>query len=208
MFSSVSMSNAKVLGGIGALLALLASVPNVGWLFGLAGFVMILLAIRTISRVVNDRGICTNMRNAVILGIGAIAVGGVTAAGAIYGVLGMGSFTGTRFVFLPNITVQDWFGLAMVVASGLIAMWVILVASAVMVRRSFSAMASRLNINTFKTAGLLYLIGAATAIIGVGLILLFIAEIVLAISFFSIKEDGQQQAVPQGTPAPTVSQSL
>src|SRR5438552_1348105 len=67
-----SISDARVLGGIGSILVLLSAVPNVGWLLGIAGFVMILLAIRNISQTVGDKKIYNNMLTAVILGIGAI----------------------------------------------------------------------------------------------------------------------------------------
>ncbi len=190
---SSKLSDVRMLGGVGALLVLLAAVPSVGFLLGISGLVLILLAVRKISQGVDDRGIYTNMRNAVLLGIGAIAVAGVTAVGAIYNVLGMGSFTGTKFVFSPNIPVQEFFGLAVIIVAGLVSIWAILVASAVFIRRSYSSIASKLNVNMFKTAGLLYLIGAATAIIGVGFIILFVAEILLVISFFSISE---QQSYP------------
>jgi uncharacterized membrane protein len=182
------LSDVKVLGGIGALLVLLAAVPNVGWLLGIAGLVLVLLAIRKISQAVSDRSIYTNMRNAVILGIGAIGVAAVTVAGAIYKVLGMGSLSGTGFAFSPNIPVQQFFGLALIVVAGLVSIWVILVCSALFVRRSYNSIASKLNVNMFKTAGLLYLIGAATAVIGVGLLLIFVSQILLAIAFFSIQD--------------------
>ena len=54
----------------------------------------------------------------------------------------------------------------------------------------------------FETAGLLYLIGAATAIIGIGFVLILVAEILLAVSFFSISE---QPKVPQANQAQTVT---
>jgi uncharacterized membrane protein len=183
-----SISDAKVLGGIGAILVLLAAVPNVGWLLGIAGFVMILLAIRNVSQAVGDNKIYNNMLTAVILGIGAIAVGTVTVVGAVFHVLEMGSFVGSHFVLAPHIAVGDWFGLAVTVVGGLLAVWGLLVASAVFVRRSYGSMASKLNVKMFDTAGLLYLIGAATTIIGVGFFVILVAEILLAVSFFSIAE--------------------
>jgi uncharacterized membrane protein len=188
------LSDAKVLGGIGSVLVLLAVVPNIGWLLGIAGFIMILLAIKNISRVANDKKIFNNMLTAVVLAIVAIAVGTVTVIGAVYHVLGMGSFVGSRFVPAANIPVGDWIGLAAAVIGGLLAVWAILVTSAAFVRRTYNSIAFKLNTNKFRAAGLLYLIGAATAIIGVGFLLIWVAEILLAVSFFSIPE---QRSVPQ-----------
>jgi uncharacterized membrane protein len=197
-----SISDAKVLGGIGAILVLLAAVPNIGWLFGIAGFVMILLAIRNISQAVGDNKIYNNMLIAVVLGIGAIAVGTVTVVGAIVHVLGMGTFVGSRFVPPTHLVVGDWLGLAVAVIGGLLAVWALLVASAVFLRRTYSSMASKLNVKMFDTAGLLYLIGAATAIIGVGFIVILVAEILLAVSFFSIPE---QPHIVQAQPVSNMS---
>lgn len=189
-----SLSNAKLLGGIGSILVLLTVVPNVGWLFGIAGLVMILLAIKDISQVVSEKNIFSNMKNAIVLTVGAIAVGTVTVIGTVYHVLSLGSFEGTRFVLASNITPSEWFSLAIAAIGGLLAVWGLLVASAFFVRRSLGLVASKLNVKRFETAGLLYLIGAATAVIAVGFVIIFAAEILLAISFFSIED---QSAPPQ-----------
>ena len=116
-----SLSDAKVLGGIGSILVLFTAVPNVGWILGIAGFVMILVAVNNISQVVKDKKIYNNMRTAIILTIGAIAVGTVTVVGAVYHVLGMGSFVGSKFVLASNVTVGDWVGLAIAIIGGLLA---------------------------------------------------------------------------------------
>ena len=189
-----SLSEAKTLGGIGSILVLFTAVPNVGWILGITGFVMTLVAVNSISQLFNDKKIYYNLRNAVILAIGAIAVGTVTVAWSIYRVLGMGSFVGSKFVLASNVTTGDWIGLAVSVVLGVLAVEGFLVASAVFVRRSYKSVASKSNVKMFETAGLLYLIGAATAIIGVGFLLIFVAEILLAVSFFSIPE---QPEVPQ-----------
>src|SRR5579862_267517 len=167
-----SLSDAKVLGGIGAILILLTALPSIGWLLGIAGFVMVLLAVSNISQIVNDKKIYDNMRTAVILAVGAIAVGTVTVAGAVYHVLGTGSFIGSKFVLSTTITPSDWLGVAVIIIGGLLGVEAFLVASAVFVRRSFNSIGSKLSIKTFETAGLLYLIGAATAIVGIGFILI------------------------------------
>jgi uncharacterized membrane protein len=197
--STSLLKDAKVLGVIGSLLILLTTIPNVGWVLGIAGLVLILLAIRDISKVVGDRSIYDNIVKSVLLAIGAIAVAAVTVAGVAYRVLGMGSFVGTKFVFASGIPVTDYFGLALVGLGGLIAIWAILTVSAIFVRRSYKSMANKLNVNKFETAGMLYLVGAVTSIIGVGLILIFVAEIIQAVSFYSIS-DTQQTAPAMQAP--------
>src|SRR5579872_2294635 len=80
----MTSTDAKVLGGIGSLLILLTAVPNVGWVLGIAGFAMTLIAIRKISREYNDKEIWRNMLVAVTLAVGAIATGVITAVGGIF----------------------------------------------------------------------------------------------------------------------------
>jgi uncharacterized membrane protein len=200
-----SLAEAKTLGGVGSILVLFTAIPSVGWLLGIVGFVMTLIAIKYISESVHDNKIYTNMIVSIILAIGALAVGTVTVIGTVFRVLGMGTFVGPNFVLAPSIPVGDWIGLAAAVIVGLAVVWGLLIASAVFLRRSFNSIASRLNIKMFETAGLIYLIGAATAIIGIGFVFLLIAEILLAVAFFSI------QAVPaitQPTPVTATGQPM
>ncbi|HBU31754.1 MAG: hypothetical protein C0196_05495 [Dictyoglomus turgidum] len=44
------------------------------------------------------------------------------------------------------------------------------------------------NISTFKTAGNLYLYGTITLILLIGVIMIVIAEILLAVAFFALQE--------------------
>jgi hypothetical protein len=77
--------------------------------------------------------------------------------------------------------------------------WIALIISAIFIRRAFGTMAGRLDIRTFRTAGTLYLVGAALTIVLVGFIILFVAYIYQVISFFSIPETAQ--APTPATPA-------
>ena len=54
----------------------------------------------------------------------------------------------------------------------------------------------------FRTAALVYLIGAALVIIGVGLLLLFIAQILFVVAFFSINEGAVSTPMESGTMPP------
>jgi len=71
-----------------------------------------------------------------------------------------------------------------------ITMWAFDIVSAVYFRRALYLTADHLNVKMFRTAGLLILIGAIlTAILlEAGLILSFVAYVLLAIAFFQIRE--------------------
>jgi len=200
-----SLSDARVLGGIGSALLVLAVVPSIGWVLSIAGLVMVLVAINNISEVVGDKKIFRNALIAILMGIGTIAVAALTIVGVAFHLIEMGSFVGSRFVFPSDIPFSHFTGVFTAVIAGLVVIWAVLIASAVFVRRSLNLMASKLNVHLFETAGLFYLIGAATAVILVGFVLIFVAEILLAISFFSIRE---RHSGPQTSQVQNVAPSL
>ena len=183
-----SLSDAKVMGGIGAILVLLTGIPNFGWILGIIGFVLILIAMKYISDAVQDRKIFSDMMISVALAIVAIAVAGIAVVAAVFSLLGLGTFTGDQFVINPNVQPGDWIGFALSLIVPLVAIWILFIVSAVFIRRSLEATKDKLNVRWFGTAGLIYLIGAITVIIGVGFLLIIVAEVLLAIAFFSIQE--------------------
>lgn len=173
-------------------------VPTIGWLIGVAGIVMVLIAIGKISQVVSDKSIYANMKNALVLGAGATAVVAVGAIVTLYSFVRAGLLTrpsfGPGFQFHPSPTFGSFPPLqlftepVLAVIGIVVVAWAMLVVSAVFVRRSYRTTSSKLNISMFDTAGLLFLVGVATAIIGIGIVLIFVAEILLSISFFSLPE--------------------
>ena len=79
----------------------------------------------------------------------------------------------------------------------LLIFWVFAIIAAFLVRRSLKQLSARTNVGLFSTTGLLLLIGAVLIIaVGLGLLLLWIATLILAIAFFTMK--------PQETPPPTM----
>lgn len=183
-----ALSEAKAMGGIGAILVILTAIPSFGWILGVIGFILILIATSQISRFVNDRTVFNDMLYSVILSIVAVIIVGIAVVVAFFRVLGLGSFTGQTFVMNPNVTQGDYIALFITLIPAIVAVWVLFILSAVFLRRSLESMGKHLDVGLFGTTGLLYLIGAVTVIIIVGIFLIFVAEILLAISFFSIDE--------------------
>jgi len=79
---------------------------------------------------------------------------------------------------------------------------IIVLISTVFLKKSYDAIALKLKVNMFHTTGLLFLIGAATLIVGVGVVILFIAAILQIVAFFSIPEQVPSQMPPQQTWGP------
>ena len=208
-----TLGEAKTLGVIGSILGLLTFVPTVGGVLGIVGFILVLVAVNYISNIVGDRTIFKNMIISVILGIAGIIVFGVTVAGAIFRFIGLsaisGSFTGLEgwtpsLGEFPSGSFPPLSGnlltLIAGVIIGLVVMYVFILISAIFLRRSYNSIGEKLNIKMFRTAGLLYLIGAALTIVLVGFALILVAEILLVVAFFSIKPESaaaSQSAAPQ-----------
>ena len=74
--------------------------------------------------------------------------------------------------------------------------WIIFyILSAVYLKKSFDGIAQGTRVDMFKTTGLIYLIGAILIFIGIGFIILFIAQILMIVAFFSLPD--QLQPMPQ-----------
>jgi uncharacterized membrane protein len=171
------LGDAKTLGGIGSILQVIPFVSIVG-------YILTLIAVKKISDELQDGSIFTDMLYAAIAGIVGAAVaasllffGFFLAAAPFAGVVSPVSIIGGIIVFLAVL-------------------WVAFIISAIFIRRAYEKIASRLNVGTFRTAGTLYLVGAALTIVLVGLIILFIAEIVQIVAFFSIQETMQPMPAP------------
>jgi uncharacterized membrane protein len=184
-----SFSQAKALGAVGSILVLLAGVPSVGVLAGIVGFILILVAINEISDILNDRAIFNNALLAIGLAVVGIVAGALVVFGGFLNFVALHhlTFANLGSSFNPSsVPVGDWFGLIGSVLTGLALVWVMLIGSSFFIRRSYESIASRLDDSMFRWAGLLFLVGAATTIVLVGFAVLFVAQVLLVVAFFSL----------------------
>ncbi len=189
--AGASLSQAKMLGAMGSVLVVLTSVPSIGGYLGVIGGILILLAVKEISDTLADGSIFKNILIATFSGIAGVAVAVLAVLGYLISFFGSNNLLSPYYwsSFNPAvIPVGEWIGLFASVFIGLIIVWAALTVSAVFVRRSFSAISSKLNVGLFSTAGLVYLIGAATTIVFVGFPIIFVAEILLIVAFLSMKD--------------------
>jgi uncharacterized membrane protein len=201
-----SLSEAKTLGGIGAILALLSGllfwVPysaGIGLL--IVGLVLMLIAVKNIADTLGDQAIFSNMMYSVILAI----IGPVIAAVVVFAAAA--SFISAFRGFTPGATnlPSGFLALIGIVILAFVILWVCILISTVFVKKSYDAIALKLRVDIFHTTGLLFLIGAATLIVLVGVVILFIAAILQIVAFFSIPEQVPSQMPPQqvwGPPMP------
>lgn len=165
------LSDARTIGGIGSVLIF---IPGVS----IAGYILILIAGKYLSDELNDSSIFSNMLIAAISGIiGFGAAAFLIISGSIYAVFTAG------------------FSALVGALAALIVAWLFLILSAFFVREAYNRIGEKLNLNSFRTTGLLWFLGAILVIILVGFFILFIAFIFQVVSFFSIPDKLPSQAI-------------
>ena len=196
-----TLSQVKTYGGIGSILTLLAPLPGFGWALAIAGFILMLVAVKYLSDILHDTSILNNMVLSIVAAVIGLVVGTLVIVGSVFRFMGLNGLMWTDWANLNPATIPtgDWIGLVGSVLAALAAVWILLTVSGYFLNRGYRRIASALRINLFGTAGLLFLIGAATTIIGVGFLLIPIALILLAVAYFSI-----QDTTPIGPAAPAV----
>jgi uncharacterized membrane protein len=178
---------------------------GVGWLsFGIIGFVLVILvlsvvgfimfmvAMHRLSNYYREPGIFSNVLYAFILNVvGAIVALSVFAVFILSAIGGFARTTSSPTTVMPFVT--------QILLTYIIVLGVALVfsiVSAVLYMRAFNKLAEKSGVDSFKTAGLLYLIGAIP-VVGVGGLISWIAWIFAYLGFRKLQ--------PNTTAIPTVS---
>ena len=178
-----SLGQAKVLGGVGAVLTILGLVPVVGTALVIVGWALVLVALKDVSDAVRDRSILNNAIVAAVLAmIG--AVGLLVVGGIIIGLVGL----------------SNWVGGIGSIFAGLSILWVLAVVSSVFLYMSFKAVGTKLNAGLFGTAALIYIIGQCLTILLVGFLISPIAQLLFAVAFFTMPEGAGSAFASQTTP--------
>ena len=186
-----NLSNAKVFGGIGALLMLIGGfIPYAGPIISIVGLVFVFIAVKTISELVKDNDIFKNyLYNFIFSIISIIAI-------LIIILIGFGAIGGFSWITsLQDINITDfqtfWNYFGGIIGYAILALivgWILSIISAIYLRRSYNSIAKHTKVSLFKTTGTFYFIGAITTIILIGFIILFIARIIEIISYFSLPD--------------------
>ena len=188
-----SLSSAKTLGGIGAILMIVGVfIPLVGVAVSIAGIVMVYLGVKNISEAVNDIKIKSDFVLFIITAIIALIIIFLMPFVA-FGTMGAGV---TSFATTGDPFAEIGAALAICAVMMIIA-FVFYIFSAIYLKRSFEQIAAKTKVSLFKTTGLIYLIGAILTIIGIGIIIMWIAYILMIVAFFSLPD-----TVPTGGASP------
>ncbi|MCW3984054.1 MAG: DUF996 domain-containing protein [Candidatus Bathyarchaeota archaeon] len=210
----------KILGGIGAILMFIGILPvaNFYGILELIGAVLILAALYGLSGHFHESGI---FKNAVI-GVLAGVVGAVLAFVILVAVVlaNISSFLYQLYpgwdgswASLSGMTADtsqftsgnfDYSTLVPLVTGALavlVILWVFAIVGTFFIRRSLKQVSAKSGVGLFGTAGTLLLAGAFLTIIGFGLLLMWIAALLLAIAFFQLKQ-AEPIAPPTYPPPP------
>ncbi|ASJ12192.1 DUF996 domain-containing protein [Thermococcus thioreducens] len=159
------LRNAKLMGGIGAILTFVG--------LGFVGFILKLLAVKNIAEATGREEIFSKYLWAAILGILASLVFVASWWGAIMGMAAHGA---------PE------FGLGMMGVGGLLAA-VLMIVGAWFMKQSYDMISEETGVGAFHTAALLYIVGAILMIVLIGGLLVLIAAILEIIAFFSLPDE-------------------
>ena len=204
----MSLESNKTLGGVGALLIIFGLLGMIAhWaigLLGIAGAILVLIAMKGLSDYYKEEGIFSNTLYGFILSIVGGAVSAVILVASFF-VLVIGEF----WIVFEDFQWTNWqtfWNLIAPIVAPLIIAWIVFiifhVITAHFYRKSLSILAEKSGEKIFDTAGLLMLIGAALTIVLVGAIVTFIAWILIVVGFFSIKTPSSQPPPPTAPPPP------
>lgn len=182
------LSEAKILGGIGAILMLLGGfiLPGIGAIIGL---ILLFIAVKYIAEIAKDEKIFDNYLMHFICSIIAIV------AVVLIFFYSIGGFSLSFFTALESMEFTDfnsvwsffepyiyWWLLALIIG------WIFVVIGAMYLRKSYNSIAEHTKVHLFRTTGLIYFIGAITLIIAIGIIIILVAKILEIVAYFSLPE--------------------
>ena len=175
----------------------------------LAGFILFMLSMHRLSKYYNEPGIFRNVLYAFALNIIVSIIAWVIMIvymSSIISQISQGNLSTTAAGSTNAATA--FASLIVVFLAFLFIAFVFLVITAVLYWRAFNQLAGKSRIEDFKTAGLLYLIGSILCIIGVGIILVWIAWIYAAKGYKQLSPQPYSASTIVSTSTPTVTSKI
>ncbi len=186
-----NISNAKIFGGIGSILMLIGGFAT--GILSIVGLILVFIAIKYISDEVRDKEIFNNYLFFFILNI----IATITLVAILFA--GIGGFTFIDAAVSGEITdfgsyfeTLDTNNVLITCIVGFIIFYILSIIAALYLRKSYNSIAEKTGTDMFRTAATVYFFGAILLIIGIGILILFIAHIITIIAFFSLPDNFQQ----------------
>ena len=184
---------AITLGRVGILLPIAAVIPIIGPLAGIAVLVLLVISHYNFSKVYEKPVIFNNALTGTIVHVGSNLIGGIIIAIAVGATAVSLSLQDPETFNISEIT-SLIFGSGATIA-GAIIMLAGSIVGLYFVFKALTALAEQTGVRLFKTAGLLYFIGAiAMVAFFIGTLVIFAAWIIHIIAYFSIKTEDEPMA--------------
>ena len=167
----------RILGFTGSVFGLISLVilhEALAYFISIVGAIFVLIATKILSDITGIKDIFINYLYATILGIITLLIVIILTA----------LFFGT----IEGIILWDIETLISIFGISLVLIYLLIVGSCFFTKRCFYLIAEHTNTKLFRTTGLLGFIGGILTIILIGFIILFVAEVLSAIAFLSLKE--------------------
>lgn len=182
------LSDIKTMGGLAALFAAGSIIPYIGFLLSLASIVLFLITFHKISVFSGKRSIFVNIGVSYLIGfvLGiAIAAFIIIAFLDYFKELSYNNFDEDYLYYMIQSAKES---VLTTIIAIVVFFLMVTVTCAYLWKLSLDKTAQFFGDNAFKTAGILYIIGASTMILcGLGALVNLAAHIVLAVAFFSLK---------------------
>ncbi len=189
---------ALTLGRVGILLPILAIIPFLGFIATLAAAILLLLSFHKFSKVFQKPVIFNGVLTAFLVQIGAYILGAII----IGVVLGLSAASGSGLESFRSGNFQEFYKLLLdstLAIIGLVIIFAGIIIAAYFMFQALKVLAQESGVPQFKLAGTLYLIGAITSIILVGIFIAFVGWIIHIVALFTMKEH-EEQGVGQEEP--------
>jgi uncharacterized membrane protein len=191
-----SFEYSKTLAIEGSILLLLGLVPYVGWVLGIIGVILLLRGMKEFANYYQDNEIYQNSLTGVKYYIVALIALAAAGAGFVVGFVFVGLEAGVRIGSVIGI---------MIGVVSLIIAFVFYVLAATHLRKTFNTLAQNSGEHSFTTAGTMLWLGSILTIIGIGVLLIFIAWLFVILGFSTMKPPQMQQynSQPYGYTSPS-----
>jgi uncharacterized membrane protein len=186
-----TLREGKAIGAAASVLLLIGFGTNPGnFLAIFLGLVLLLVSAKNVSEQTGDK-VYTDIQWAVVFLITGAVVGFVVVFSALSSLVNFGSGSLDLASFTETVVI------------GLIVVSVFFIIAAIFTRRSYNAIARKLGVNLFRTAGTLFLVGAVLIMaLGIGFIIIFAAIGVQLAAFLSLPDEARPRTPidPWGKP--------
>ncbi len=214
----MTLESNKTLGGIGAILLFIGLLPYgepFTGIIALVGLILVLVALYGFASIYKERGIFNNFLYGIIAGIMGAVIAGVMVV--VYVLTTLKSFL---YQIYPgwngdwsklsgltpntsNITMSTVSPLLERLLVVFVVLWIFIIIAAFFARRSLKTLSAKTSVGLFSTAALLLFIGAILTIVLIGVLLMWIAALLIAIAFFQIKAQPEQPVTTMAPPPST-----